>query len=163
MWKWIIGTVVVISGTIFGTLIYSLDHDIPFLKLPPAMQTNTEGKTIVAHAMKDGVQRFSTQIFLPHSCYALREGAQRDPDDRTKLMLFVEATERATTTTTCTYIKTGYPIDFVIEDTTNYAVSLTVNGKVLPVSMLETDWKAGGGTLVNPYDVTNNQSITKPQ
>ncbi len=148
MTKWILIIVVLISGGIMGYLYVDLqrmEQNITTLPAPDAPNTIR-----IVHAFKDGVHRFSGQIKLPHSCYAVQTNALRDPVNAPlELTIAVTTKNNLLEQAICSQITTRYPIEVIAEAPENVVSTLRIDDVEHPVRFVESTWQSSGGATMS--------------
>ena len=147
--KWVIAFAIVISVGIMGYFYVGLMQDT---KVPPvAVSTATTSRSIaIYHAFKDGEHRFSGQIKLPHSCFALDAGAVHDPKNASIVIIDLKVKDKMLDQAICAQIPTNYPFQVIADGPLDTVIRANLNGEELGVRLTETEWQSSVGTYINP-------------
>ena len=146
--KWIFISAFTIATAIMGYFYLTLQSTPP----PPVVITAaTSTRTLlVLHAFKDGEHRFDGQIKLPHSCYSLDAQAELDPKNPDAIVLALTSTDKMLDQALCAEIPTNYQFEALVDAPEDAAVSATLNGNDLPITLKEIDWESAAGSYFNP-------------
>lgn len=147
MTKWLIIIVVLISGAILSYIYVALGISSTSAGSSNTMVRQPVGVKIY-HAEKDGVQRYSGEIKLPHSCFALKAEAKTHPEDPTTLIIELKAVDNILNEAICAQFSTGYPFEVMIETPTPQHVVLRYNGKDRKMRLIERAW-VNAGQMIN--------------
>jgi len=143
MTKWIILTVVIISGSIFG---YFLLLAKPNTTTPLRPEASV---VTIRHSFKDGEHRYTGEIWLPHSCFAVTADIAHIPNDPTALLLTLTTKDHLLDQRLCFQFSAPYQFEAYTEALEQSTLKLKVDGKDTPVNLVETMWQSGKGTLIN--------------
>src|SRR3989344_645173 len=143
MTKWIILTVVIISGSIFG---YFLLLAKPNTTTPLRPESSV---VTIRHSFKDGEHRYTGGIWLPHSCFAVTADIAHIPNDPTALLLTLATKDHLLDQLLCFQFSAPYQFEAYTEALEQSTLKLKVDGKDTPVNLVETMWQSGKGTLIN--------------
>lgn len=139
MTKWIAAIVLIISGSILGYLYVELNKvESGTAQLPPPEAENT---VRVVHSYKDGVHRYAGQIKLPHSCYAVGAEAVIPFEEPSKVTIALITKDNLLSEKICSSIRTRYPFEVIADAPENAVVTLTQDGVVQPIKIIETNWQ----------------------
>lgn len=147
--KWVIAFTIVIAAGIMGYFYVGLMNDTS--KPPVAVSYATSTRSLAMyHAFKDGEHRFSGQIPLPHSCYALDAEAVHDQKNPNIVTITLNAKDKMLDQALCAQIKTNYPFQVLAEGPEDIDIRASFNGDTLTPKLTETAWQSSAGTYINP-------------
>lgn len=153
MGKWIALFVLIITSSILGYLYFELENvkSETILVVPKA---NTRSLRVF-HSFDSGEHRYTGEIKLAHSCYELRADAAVVPDqkDQSKYIIKLTSIDRMLDRRLCVQIPTRYPFDVLISNAPEKITStLVVDGKEMPIRLIETAWQNPLGRTITPPD-----------
>ena len=147
MMKWIALIVIIISGSILAYLYMELDKvRSGEISAPIAELENT---IHIVHSYKDGIHRYAGQIKLPHSCYSVDAEAVIPLNDPSIINITLRTKDNLLSEKICSSIRTRYPFEVIADAPANAIVSLTLDGTVQPIKIVETNWQDSRGTQYN--------------
>jgi hypothetical protein len=149
--KWVIAFTIVISAGIMGFIYVNLSKNAPPQQVAVSTATSTRSLSMY-HAFKDGEHRFSGQVKLPHSCYALDAQALHDKKNPNIVTINLIAADKMLDQALCAKIPTNYPFQILAEGPEDIEVRAEFNGEELGVKMTDTEWQSSVGTYINPVN-----------
>jgi len=145
--------IVVISGGLAVLMLIGLYFFLDTIPAAPATSQKADEEVSITHSSKDGVQRYIGEITLGHSCFTLNQDTRLDPKDDGKRLIILTSIDKMLDTRLCSAIPTKYPFDILAEGDGAVTISLTLNGKELPVRIREREWQNPiGNTVLDPID-----------
>ena len=146
--KWVFAFTIVIAAGIMGYFYVQLMNEK--ISTPVAVSTATTSRTVtLIHAFKDGEHRFSGQIKLPHSCFALDAEAVHDKKNSSIVTITLNAKDKMLDQTLCANIPTNYPFQILAEGPEDIVILASFNGDDLGTKIIETEWQSSTGTYFN--------------
>ncbi len=146
--KWVFAFTIVITAGIMGYFYVQLMKDTN--TAPVVVSTATSTRTVsLIHAFKDGEHRFSGQIKLPHSCYALDAEAIHDTKNPTIVTISLNAKDKMLDQALCANIPTNYPFQILAEGPQDIIIRASFNGDDIGTKIVETEWQSSTGTYFN--------------
>jgi hypothetical protein len=149
MLKWVILSAIVIGG---GTLAF-FNWQIQKMEADPSKipaNVVSEGGIRLFHAFNSGVHRYVGEVKLPHSCFSLSSEVVRDQRQQSTALIKLHSTDKRLERTVCSGFSTPYGFDVLIEAPADLSVSVQLNGKPLRVTLVQTAWESGVGTVITP-------------
>ncbi len=151
MGKWIALFVLIISMSILGYLYFELENVSS--ETPPVVPQISTRTLRVFHSFDSGEHRYIGEIKLPHSCYELKVNEKAsDPNDSTKYTISVTSIDRMLDARLCLKIPTRYPFDVLITAPEKITTLLLVDGKDVPMRLVETQWESPSGNIITTPD-----------
>ncbi|KKU79074.1 MAG: hypothetical protein UY04_C0018G0010 [Parcubacteria group bacterium GW2011_GWA2_47_7] len=145
MYKWIFLIVLIISGGILWLLYTNIDK---LEKTPGEVPVSSANIVRITHSFKDEVHRFTGEIKLPHSCYAIKTEIVPDSTKENALVISITSTDRMLAQSICMNLPTRYPFEVITEAPEDVNYELRVDGKILSIRVTEVDWASAEGTLL---------------
>lgn len=149
--KWVIALTIVITAGIMGYFYVGLMKDSakPIVAVSNATSTRS---VPMYHAFKDGEHRFSGQIKLPHSCFALDAEAVHDTKNSKIVIIELKTKDKMLDQAMCAQIPTNYPFQVLAEGPEDIDIRASFNGEDIRVQLTNTEWQSSSGTYINPVN-----------
>lgn len=149
--KWVIALTIVITAGIMGYFYVGLMKDSakPIVAVSNATSTRS---VPMYHAFKDGEHRFSGQIKLPHSCFALDAEAVHDTKNSKIVIIELKTKDKMLDQAMCAQIPTNYPFQVLAEGPEDIDIRASFNGEDIGVQLTNTEWQSSSGTYINPVN-----------
>lgn len=147
MIKWIALVVLIVSASILGYLYVELNKISSGAVVAPPVEL--ENTIHIVHSYKDGIHRYAGQIKLPHSCYSVDGEAIIPLDDPSKINIAITTKDNLLSEKICSSIRTRYPFEVIADAPQDIRTTLTIDGILQPIKIVETDWQDSQGTQYN--------------
>ncbi len=149
--KWVIALTIVITAGIMGYFYVGLMKDSAKPVVAVSNATSTRSVPMY-HAFKDGEHRFSGQIKLPHSCFALDAEAVHDTKNSKIVIIELKTKDKMLDQAMCAQIPTNYPFQVLAEGPEDIDIRASFNGEDIGVQLTTTEWQSSSGTYINPVN-----------
>lgn len=149
--KWVIALTIVITAGIMGYFYVGLMKDSAKPVVAVSNATSTRSVPMY-HAFKDGEHRFSGQIKLPHSCFALDAEAVHDTKNSKIVIIELKTKDKMLDQAMCAQIPTNYPFQVLAEGPEDIDIRASFNGEDIGVQLTNTEWQSSSGTYINPVN-----------